>query len=61
MMEPIAGGIYKGAKCGCVYASEKGRSQTWQWAGNKVWGFEKLLKNRRYSRCRKGKEQFRPV
>ncbi len=57
-MEPIEGGKTKCAKCGYVYDPAKGDPKHGIEPGTK---FEELPEDWRCPRCRKGKDQFRPV
>ena len=57
-MEPIGDGKYKCAKCGYVYDPEKGDSKHGIEPGTKC---EELPEEWKCPRCRKGKDQFKPV
>jgi len=57
-MEPAGNEKYKCAKCGYVYDPEKGDPKHGIEPGTK---FEDLPEDWKFPRCRKDKDQFKPV
>jgi rubredoxin len=57
-MEQIGDGKYKCSKCGYVYDPEKGDQKQGIEPGT---AFSDLPEGWKCPRCRKGKEEFRPV
>ena len=57
-VEIVEGGKMKCAKCGYVYDPEKGDPKNGIEPGTK---FEELPEDRKCPRCRKDKDQFKPV
>ncbi len=54
-MEPVAGGKYKCAKCGCVYDPEKREPKQGIEPGTK---FEDLPDDWKCPRCKQSKEKY---
>ena len=57
-MEPVEGGKYKCAKCGCVYDPQKGDPKRGIDPGIE---FKDLPEGWKCPRCRKSKDMFRPI